>query len=71
MLLGCCQNCIYFAEQTTTSTRRGKDGECRRYAPTALHGGVGSGWSEWEWPTVQYGWFCGEWSVRADREPTP
>ena len=55
-----CESCEYFIPCEVKLGRRGKDGECRRYAPRPLSGGSGEGWADWEWPTVGKLEWCGE-----------
>lgn len=39
--------------------------ECRRYAPQKLHG-VGAGYEEKKWPSVNLNDFCGEFEAKND-----
>jgi len=55
---GNCASCRWFMPHAV-STDKG-DGTCHRYAPRPLTGGSGQGWSDWEWPKVYTGSFCGE-----------
>ena len=50
-----CRTCDYYAPD---------DGECHRYAPQPLAGGVGTGWTAWTWPEVEATSFCGEWRLK-------
>ena len=55
---GYCSDSIFFLPLMLN--RDEEKGQCRRYAPKPLAGGTGTGWSDWEWPTVNdYSW-CGE-----------
>jgi len=44
-----------------TRPRSGRDGWCRRFAPKPLGGGPGTGWNDFEWPSVREIDWCGEW----------
>ena len=56
-----CKTCAHYSADVEIEGRRGKDGDCHRYAPRPLVGGSGQGWSDWEWPSVNEDDFCGEW----------
>ena len=59
-----CGSCRFgfYVEGTEKQGRCGIWGVCRRHAPRPLAGGVGTGHSDWEWPTVNEDEWCGEWA---------
>lgn len=61
----CCEDCCWW--QKKTATKNGWMGECRRHPPivfatmeSAIMGGVVSGDSKTEWPSVDSHAWCGE-----------
>ena len=61
---GECDDCMFMERPMNTSQsqpRDGKEGWCKRYAPRPLIGGTGTGWSDFEWPSVNTDDGCGEW----------
>ena len=63
-----CGRCRFYVGATdpdpNRAPRRGGDGHCHRYAPPPLVGGSGTGWSDWEWPSVRKTDMCGEFVKR-------
>jgi len=65
MIMGQCKNCAFYehyahANQGDKTPREDKHGWCHRYAPRPLEGGTGTGWSDYEWPSVEDTDGCGE-----------
>jgi len=53
-----CETCAYSCYTKNEETK--KRMECRRHAPTIIHGG-GVGWSNQKFPFVGEEAWCGEW----------
>jgi hypothetical protein len=63
-----CQKCRFFVkfepDGVAQEPRRGGNGHCHRHAPEPLAGGSGTGWADFEWPSVKDTEFCGEFKGR-------
>lgn len=65
-----CDTCVFYVahsdlQDDARPNRRGRDhGTCHRYAPHPLEGGSGTGWADFEWPSVRWDDRCGEWEGR-------
>jgi hypothetical protein len=63
----CCGSCRF----SKVSVVKGFEAlTCHRYAPKPLIGGVGTGESDWEWPVIGIGEFCGEYATAITAENT-
>jgi hypothetical protein len=59
-----CPECRFFDKpinEVHAQPRGDRAGWCRRYAPKPLVGGSGTGWADYEWPSVYSDDWCGEW----------